>query len=548
MCPCEAWAANLAISSGTPSRRTSTSATARAAASPAPPAGTATGRWPGRPRPPARRASTPSVGCGSSIALSRTFPAFSVSRSASSTTITCHRPPDGDACSPPPQLPRVFTRCSAAPCQRLDVARGSRRAPYGTAWHAPQPPTAPCSAAATPAPPPTARPGGPVSSQACVIAPGPAGPSEARGPSSDACRVRRRGARRTDRRALADEVGPDPAPVIVRSPSPLAPTAEQLVGELEARTGPATPRRRAGGTGPPLASGALRASGPAGASGSGGGSGPAWGGSGGGGGAGGSQAPRAADPTAPPGRSAAAAPRRSARSALPSRGSCSARSRRPLPVDPHPLGRAARPRAFRFPARRPRALRLRLRQVRPLRLHACLSRPRLSRRALASRSPRRRGGPCPRRRPSAFHPALLASASARAFSARRALPSPRPPPPRSRPAPSPTAEHRPGPLRDHRGDLRFRAASLHDEVAPRVALRQVEKALAHPLVELRGLRLHPVRRLGAAGGRDARRDVQDDVRFGGRPWVAQRESRATSAGRAPGRRPGRRARSRRTGR
>ena len=109
---------------------------------------------------------------GSSIALSSALAAWSVSRSASSTTITCHRRPTGASAEI-----RTSSRTSSTPIESCSVrvTRTSGCEPTATSWqewHSPQPPRSHCRAAANA----TAaldrpEPGGPVNSHACVMSP-----------------------------------------------------------------------------------------------------------------------------------------------------------------------------------------------------------------------------------------------------------------------------------------------------------------------------------------------------------------------------------------
>ena len=139
MWPCAARAANHAIPGSTPSRRTSTSATAAVG-------GVRSDRCRQRDRTVGRTSSTAGAhsshtvcGVGSSIALSSALPAWSVSRSASSTTITCQRPRAG--CRPARE---TRPRASSTPIESLRVLTTSTSGwpPDSTlwqAWHSPQP-------------------------------------------------------------------------------------------------------------------------------------------------------------------------------------------------------------------------------------------------------------------------------------------------------------------------------------------------------------------------------------------------------------------------
>ena len=77
---------------------------------------------------------------GSSIALSSALQAWSVSRSASSTTMTCHRLPTGARAAR-----RTRSRTSSTPIESFSVRITDTSAcvPASTvrqAWHSPQPP------------------------------------------------------------------------------------------------------------------------------------------------------------------------------------------------------------------------------------------------------------------------------------------------------------------------------------------------------------------------------------------------------------------------
>ena len=177
------------MAGSTPSRRTRTSATASVG-------GVRSDRWRQRERIVGSTSSTAGAhssqtvcGVGSSIALSRALPAGSVSRSASSTTMTCHRPPEGCRAAR-----ETRARASGTPIESLRVLTTSTSAwvPASTVWHAghsPQPPRGHCNAAAKArAAVDRPEPGGPVTSQACVM-PVPGSP---RRPASAAAAARRR--------------------------------------------------------------------------------------------------------------------------------------------------------------------------------------------------------------------------------------------------------------------------------------------------------------------------------------------------------------------
>ena len=111
-------------------------------------------------------------GGGSSTALSSALPACSVSRSASSTSSTCHRPCVGALAAR-----STSARISLTPIDSPSgtTNRTSAWVPPSVvwhAWHSPHPPFGHCSAAAN-ARAATDRPdpGGPVNSQAWVLAP-----------------------------------------------------------------------------------------------------------------------------------------------------------------------------------------------------------------------------------------------------------------------------------------------------------------------------------------------------------------------------------------
>ena len=184
MCPCAARAAKPAIPGSTPSRRTRTSATAALD-------GVRSDRCRHRDRMVGSTSSTDGAqsshtvrGVGSSIALSRTLLVRSASRSASSTTRTCHRPPDGWVAARPTRLRTSLIR-KLTPSVRTTST--SAWVPASAVWqdaHSPHPPRGHCSAAAN------ARaaverpdPGGPVNSQAWVM---PAGSATARTSASTA--------------------------------------------------------------------------------------------------------------------------------------------------------------------------------------------------------------------------------------------------------------------------------------------------------------------------------------------------------------------------
>ena len=113
-------------------------------------------------------------GAGSSIALSSALAACSVHRSASSNSTTL--PAAARSARPPRAAPApgsASRRRTAPRGGRAAGRRGCPRAPGGRTAHSPQPPDGHSSAAAN-ARAATDRPdpGGPVNSQACVIAPG----------------------------------------------------------------------------------------------------------------------------------------------------------------------------------------------------------------------------------------------------------------------------------------------------------------------------------------------------------------------------------------
>ena len=109
---------------------------------------------------------------GSSIALRRAFAAWSVSRSASSTTITCQRLPTGASA----EL-RTRSRTSSTPMESFSVrvTRTSGCDPTAISWHewhTPHPPCSHCSPAAKAiAALDRPDPGGPVNNQACDMSP-----------------------------------------------------------------------------------------------------------------------------------------------------------------------------------------------------------------------------------------------------------------------------------------------------------------------------------------------------------------------------------------
>ena len=141
---------------------------------------------------------------GSSIALSSALAAWSVSRSASSTIITCQRRPTGASAER-----RTRSRTSSTPIESLSVRTTVTSAwlPASTVWHewqVPQPGgcSSHCSAAAkATAALERPEPGGPVKRNAWLM-PWPGG----------------RAAERLDRPALADQRGPDRPAVLVVLP------------------------------------------------------------------------------------------------------------------------------------------------------------------------------------------------------------------------------------------------------------------------------------------------------------------------------------------
>ena len=169
---CAALAANDATAGSTPSRRTSSAATS------------ATG---GTRRPTCRQrerivTSTSSAegaqsshtvrGGGSSIALSSRLPLVSLSRSASSTTMTRQRPSEGRCWASVTSGRTSSTRRKTCSVATSVTSAWPPDSAVRHSWHCPHPPRGHCSAAAK------ARaaldrpdPGGPVSSHAWVIPP-----------------------------------------------------------------------------------------------------------------------------------------------------------------------------------------------------------------------------------------------------------------------------------------------------------------------------------------------------------------------------------------
>ena len=174
MCPPDTDAAHAAVASSMPSRSTSTAAIASGA-----------GVRSRSARQRERMVTEMSSGCsegqqsrntvrsaGSSTDLSRAFDACSVRRSASSTMTTCQRAVVGRRAAM-----SIVVRTSLTPIERPSgtISRTSACVPASTVWQAvqcPQPWSGHCSAAAK-ARAATERPdpGGPVNSQAWVMAP-----------------------------------------------------------------------------------------------------------------------------------------------------------------------------------------------------------------------------------------------------------------------------------------------------------------------------------------------------------------------------------------